>query len=268
MNRIDKLFKQLKKNKEKALIIFITAGFPDLKTTKRLALKFAQLGVDLLELGLPFSDPIADGVVIQKASNYALKNKVSLRSILNLVKDLRKNTDIPIALMGYYNPIFTYGTEKFIKEAKKSGADGIIIPDLPPEESLVLQQSCLKNGLDDILLVAPTTSLKRMKLISRLSRGFIYYISTTGITGIRKELPKDIAKEVKQLRALSQKPICVGFGISTAKQAKEILRYAQGVILGSAVVKIINDHLGHTKKIIEKTSSFVKRILGAVHVHK
>lgn len=266
MNRIDKKFKELKKNKQKALAIFITAGFPDLETTKMLAIKFAELGVDLLELGIPFSDPIADGPIIQNASNQAIKNKVSVKSILRLVKDLRKNIEIPVLLMGYYNPIFTYGVGKFIKEAKMSGVDGVIIPDLPPEENLELQKACLKNGLDNILLVAPTTSLDRIKTISHLSRGFIYYISITGITGIRKKLPEEISSKIKQLRRFSKKPICVGFGISNPKQAKEICNYADGVIIGSAVVKIINDNLGNNKKIIERTSNFIKLICEAVHV--
>lgn len=268
MNRIDKKFKELKKNKQKALIIFITAGFPDLKTTHTLAVKFAQAGVDLLELGVPFSDPIADGPIIQNASNHAIKNKVSVKSILKLVKDLRKNIEIPLILMGYYNPIFTYGVEKFIKEAKLSGVDGVIIPDLPPEESKELHSACLKNGLDNILLVAPTTSLKRMKTISQLSRGFIYYISITGITGIRKKLPTEIFSRIKQLRRFSQQPICVGFGISSPKQAREISRYAEGVIIGSAVVKIINDNLGNSKEIIKRTTGFIKRISEAVHERK
>jgi tryptophan synthase alpha chain len=266
MNRIDKKFKELKKNKQKALIIFITAGFPDLKTTKSLTIKFAELGVDLLELGIPFSDPIADGPIIQNASNYALKNKVSLKSILNLVKDLRKNIDIPLILMGYYNPIFTYGVGKFIKEAKMSGVDGVIIPDLPLEENLELERECRKSGLDNILLVAPTTSLKRMKTIACLAQGFIYYISITGITGIRKKLPEEIFSQIKQLHRFTKKPICVGFGISNPKQAKKISNYADGVIIGSAVIKIINDNLGNNKKIIERTSKLVKCISEAVHV--
>ncbi len=266
MNRIDKKFKQLKKNKQKAFIAFLTSGFPDLKTTQSLAIKFEQLGVDILELGIPFSDPIADGPIIQAASNYALKNKVTLKSILKLVKDLRKKTEIPLVLMGYYNPIFTYGSEKFIKEAEAAGVDGIIVPDLPPEEGLELRQACLKNGIADILLIAPTTSLKRIKIISRISHGFIYYISLTGITGIRKKLPQEIYKKVQQLKRFSQKPICVGFGISNAKQAGEIARQSDGVIVGSAIVKIINDNLADKKKIIERASRFVKNISDTVHV--
>ena len=265
MNRIDRKFKQLKKNKQKAFIVFITAGFPNLEATKKLALKFSELGVDLLELGIPFSDPIADGPIIQNASNHALKNKVSIKLILKLVKDLRKKIDMPIALMGYYNPIFTYGVEKFIREAKISGVDGVIIPDLPPEESLTLHKACLKNKLANILLIAPTTSPKRIKMISRLSRGFIYYISLTGITGMRKELPQEIYRKVRELRRFSKKPICVGFGISNPKQAREIAQYADGIIVGSAVIKIINDNLGNNKRLIKQTASFVRHISEAVH---
>lgn len=265
MNRIDKKFRLLKRNKQKAFIAFITAGFPDLETTKKLVVKFSELGVDLLELGIPFSDPIADGPIIQSASTYALKNNVSLKSILTLVMDLRKKIEMPMVLMGYYNPIFAYGLEKFVKEAKISGVDGVIIPDLPPEESLELGRACIKNGLANILLVAPTTSLKRIKMITHSSRGFIYYVSVTGITGIRKKLPYEIYNKIKQLRRFTKKPICVGFGVSNPKQAQEITRYADGVIVGSAVVKVISDNLGNNKNIIKRTSRLVKNISEAVH---
>ncbi|TSA44328.1 tryptophan synthase subunit alpha [bacterium] len=190
MNRIEKKFGQLKKEKRKAFIAFITAGYPDLGATGKLILEFGRIGVDIVELGVPFSDPMADGPVIQEASQHALKRKTHLIDILKLVKRARKNTDIPICLMTYYNPVFCFGDKAFAKAARVCGVDGVIIPDLPPEEGAGLLSACAKNKVDVISFISPTTSRERMKKIAKSARGFIYYVSLTGTTGARTSLPK------------------------------------------------------------------------------
>lgn len=258
MNRIDKKFKDLKKKNKKAFIAFITAGYPNLNTTKKLVLEFDRIGVDIIELGVPFSDPMADGQIIQEASQEALRKNTHLAGILNLVKSVRiKHSNIPICLMTYYNPIFCFGEERFVKNAVASGVDGVIIPDLPPEEAKSFIELANKSNLDMICFLAPTSALKRVKFISRIAKGFIYYVSLTGVTGLRKKLPKDLRNNLKLIKKCTKKPVCVGFGVSNAFQVKEINKIADGVIVGSAIVKQIKDNL--TKKnLIKKVSDFVQ----------
>jgi len=239
MNRIDKKFLELRSQGNKAFIAFITAGFPSLEVTARLIEEFSRRGVDIVELGVPFTDPVADGPVIQQASFYALKRGVNLSKILALVKRVRLKTEIPICLMTYYNPVFCYGEERFIKEAKECGVDGLIIPDLPPEEAVGLRRMAIKAGLDVINFVAPTTSKERLPFILKTSTGFIYYVSLTGVTGERRQLPPDLLINLKRLRTLTLKPVCVGFGISHPLQIRRICQVADGVIVGSAIVKQI-----------------------------
>jgi len=259
LNRIDVKFRQLKKNRQKALIIFITAGYPSLDATYKLILEFSRIGVDIIELGVPFSDPIADGPVIQKASQVALNKKVNLIDILNLVRRARKKTDIPICLMTYYNPVFCFGERRFVKMAAASGVDGLLVPDLPPEEAGVLLGLARKSDLDIIFFISPTTTPKRIKSIARVSKGFVYYISLTGITGIRKNLPQDLVSNIRSLKKNISRPICVGFGISTPGQVKQIFRIADGAIIGSAVVKKIKDNL-KKRSLIKTVSKFVYRL--------
>ncbi len=256
MNRIDKKFKALKRKKQKAFIAFITCGYPNLNITKRLVLEFDRRGVDIVELGVPFSDPMADGPVIQEASSAALKKKINLNDILRLVKDLRKNTQIPICLMTYYNPIFCFGEEKFTRIASQYGVDGVIIPDLPPEEGKTFIKLANKYKLDVICFIAPTTSKQRIKYISSLAKGFIYYVSLTGVTGIRTQLPKDLINNLKEINKITKKPVCVGFGISNPLQVKQINKIADGVIIGSAIVKKIKDNLGKPN-LIKKVADYI-----------
>jgi tryptophan synthase alpha chain len=243
MNRIEKKFRDLKRKNKKAFIVFITAGYPNLDATKKLILEFDKIGVDIVEVGVPFSDPLADGPIIQESSQAALKNKVTLTKILGLVKSLRKHTDIPLALMTYYNPIFCFGEQRFAKTAGRAGVDGLIVPDLPPEEGRQLMKSAQKNGLDVISFISPTTSRLRMKHIARISRGFIYYVSLTGVTGPRAQLPSDLSKHIGAVKRMVQTPVCVGFGVSSAAQVKRIYRIADGVIVGSAIIKKIKRNL-------------------------
>ena len=220
MNRIDAIFRALKERGEKALIPFITAGDPDLQTTEALALTLAARGADLIELGIPFSDPLADGPTIQAASSRALKAGVHLTDVLELAGKLRPKIDIPLILMCYYNPILQYGLERTAKDAARLGVDGFIIPDLPLEEAGPWRRAAVKAGLAPIMLAAPTSGEARIKAMGRLTRGFLYYVSVTGITGARTELPADLAAALKEVRSLVDCPLAVGFGISTPQQVK------------------------------------------------
>jgi len=259
MNRIEKRFQELNKLKKKAFIAFITSGYPNLRTTKELVLEFTRIGVDIVELGVPFSDPMADGPIIQEASRGALKTKINLNDILNLVKEVRIYSQIPLCLMTYYNPIFCFGDERFIKASRESGVDGVIIPDLPPEESKAFMRLANNYGLDVIYFISPTTSLKRIRYISRISQGFIYYVSLTGVTGPRKALPSDLKKHLKLIKRSTAKPVCVGFGVSSPSQVREIYKIADGVIVGSAIVKKIKDNIGK-HDLAKKVGNFVQNL--------
>ena len=261
MSRLDLKFAELRKLKKKAFIAFITGGYPDLDTTLKLILEFNRIGVDIIEIGVPFSDPMADGPVIQAASQYALKKNVHLADILNMVKLSRQYTDIPICLMSYYNPIFCFGEEAFVRKARSSGVDGVIVPDLPPEEAVSLRKAACKSGLDTIFFIAPTTSRERIRFVTKVSTGFIYYVSLTGVTGARQRLPADISTQLKMIKRQTDKPVCVGFGISSAAQAKALQRVADGVIVGSAIVKSIREHIGH-KGLVSKVGAFVSSLKG------
>lgn len=259
MNRIENKFRELKKLKKKAFIAFITAGYPDLKTTERLVLEFARIGVDIIELGVPFSDPLADGPVIQEASEVALKKKTNLSNILKLVERLRKITAVPICLMGYYNPIFCFGEARFIRKAKEAGVDGVIVPDLPPEEANSFIRLAKKLNLDTIFFLSPTSHLRRIKLVSRVSRGFIYYVSLTGVTGTRNNLPSDIINNLRIIKKHTSKPVCVGFGISSPRQIKQLYRVADGVIVGSAIIKEIKRNLKN-KDLVKQVAKYILRL--------
>jgi len=259
MNRIDHKFKELKRKRKKAFIAFITAGDPSLKVTEELVLAFEKNGVDIIELGVPFSDPLADGPTIQAASQRALKNHVTLNKILNLVKKIRLKSQIPIALMTYYNPVFRYGDDKFVQRAVKMGVDGVIVPDLPPEEAGNLIGSARKNNLSAIFFLSPTTTPKRMRGIIKVSSGFIYYVSLTGVTGARRKLDHNVTKNVRLAKRLTGKPICVGFGVSTSQQVKAISKIADGVIIGSVIIKNIEKNKGK-KNLVRNVSKFVHQL--------
>lgn len=259
MNRIEKKFKELKRDNKKAFIVFITAGYPNLGITEKLILEFSKIGVDIIELGVPFSDPLADGPIIQASSEVALKKNVHVVDILNLVKRVRKFVNIPLCLMTYYNPIFCFGEEKFAEIAQFYGVDGVIIPDLPPEEGKSFIRLANKYKLDVICFISPTTSRERIKYISAISKGFIYYVSLTGVTGPRQVLPLDLLNNLKEIKKITQKPVCVGFGVSSSKQVKQIYKIADGVIVGSAIIKKIKDNIDKPD-LIKRVSKFVSQL--------
>ncbi len=259
-NRISQTFDNLRLQKKKAFIAFITAGHPSLKATYNLVLALEQAGVDIIELGVPFSDPMAEGVTIQASSQWAIKQGASLQKVLNLVKHLRERTQIPIALMTYYNIVFNYADEKFVKDAVACGVDGVIIPDLPPAEAGLLRKAARTADFATVFFIAPTTALARIKPIADASSGFIYYISLTGVTGARRSLPPTIIPDIKRIKRVTNKPICVGFGISTPQQVAAINRFADGVIVGSAIVKEIQKY-AHSKNLVAKVTAFVRRLI-------
>ena len=256
MNRIDLKFKELRRERKKAFIAFITAGYPNLKVTEDLVLAFEKSGVDIIELGVPFSDPLADGPTIQASSQKALSNHTTLEKILSLVFRIRRKSSIPIALMTYYNPIFHFGEKRFVAKAKKAGVDGMIVPDLPPEEAGGLIRAARKSNLSTIFFLSPTTTKERTRKILQVSRGFIYYVSLTGVTGARGVLPADIARHVRAAKRLTAKPICVGFGVSTSTQVKSIAKISDGVIVGSAIISAITKNIGR-KNFVKNVSRFV-----------
>ncbi|MDD4908196.1 MAG: tryptophan synthase subunit alpha [Candidatus Omnitrophota bacterium] len=259
MNRIDKKFKELKARDKKAFIAFVTCGYPDIAATEKLVLEFDRSGADIVELGVPFSDPIADGPVIQEASVKALLNNVNLYDVLSLVKRLRRKTEIPLCAMTYYNPVFCFGEERFLKEAKNSGLDGLIIPDLPPEEAGSLLKLSRSYGLDVILFLSPTSSRERAKFIVKKARGFIYYVSLTGVTGSRKSLPADMSKNIKEIKKTTDIPVCVGFGVSAPEHVRQVYKVADGAIVGSAIIQQIKANAGK-RDLVKKVGSFVKRL--------
>jgi len=258
MTRISDKFKELKKQGKKALIIFITAGDPNLSTTEKLVYTLEKAGADIMELGIPFSDPLADGPTIQASHGRALKAKVTTGDVIKLVSKIRKKSRIPIAFMAGYNLIMKYGIEKFVKDSVKAGADGVIVPDLPPEEAGELK-SAAKGELDTIFLVAPTSTKERIKNVSESSTGFIYLISLTGITGARKEVPHNVKALIVNLRKSSDKPIAVGFGISKPEHVREVCQYADGAIVGSAIVSIIERNLGKAG-LVKSVGRFVETL--------
>jgi tryptophan synthase alpha chain len=255
VKRIDETFRRLKKRGEKALIPFITAGDPDLTTTKALALEMAKRGADLLELGIPFSDPLADGPTIQAASNRALKAGVHLQAVLEVAGQIRQETEIPLVLMGYYNPILQYGLERTASEAKRLGVDGFIIPDLPLEEAGPWRKVAVAAGLAPIYLAAPTSGAARIKKAGHLTRGFLYYVSVTGITGARQALPADLVAALQEVRDLVPCPLAVGFGISTPEQVQGLAPFVDGVVVGSAIVQRVAKLKG--PELIKEVGNFI-----------
>jgi tryptophan synthase alpha chain len=262
MSRIESSFNSLRAKSEKALVIYITAGDPSLEGTKEIVLGLDAAGVDCLEIGVPFSDPTADGPIIQAASQRALRNGTTLSAILDMIESIRKVSEIPIVLFGYYNPILSYGTEHFAARAQEAGVDGILVVDLPPEESHELRQYTDPLGIDFISLIAPTTSTERVSMIASHASGFLYYISITGVTGTVKPYVEEVAKDIKRIRTVTQLPLVVGFGISTPQQAQEIAPYADGIVIGSAVVKMIEEH-GDKFDLVTHVAHYAKEIKAA-----
>ncbi|MFH0767951.1 MAG: tryptophan synthase subunit alpha [Chloroflexota bacterium] len=236
MSRIASIFKP---PIHKALITYVTVGYPSIEATLEVVPLLARCGCDMVELGIPFSDPLADGVPIQRSSFRALQSGVTPKICLEVARQLRRAVSIPLVFMTYYNPIFSYGLGEFCGACAKSGVDGLIIPDLPPEEGAELETISQRHGLDLIYLLAPTSSEERIRVVAERSRGFIYLVSVTGVTGTRDRLPADLEKFVGRVRQVATQPLCVGFGISTPEQASRVARIADGVIIGSRLIQLM-----------------------------
>jgi tryptophan synthase alpha chain len=235
MSRIASVFKP----DYKALIAYLTVGYPDLEATVKAALALAKNGVDIIELGIPFSDPLADGTTIQRASQRALKNGVTPQLCLEIAGRLRREMATPLVFMTYYNPVYHFGLDAFCRQCTDAGVSGLIVPDLPPEEGRELEALARNQELDLIYLLAPTSNDERIKLAAEHSRGFIYLVSVTGVTGAREALPENLKEFVARVRKQTDKPLCIGFGISTAEQARQLAGIADGVIVGSKIIQLI-----------------------------
>jgi len=259
-SRIAESFNRLKNENRKGFIPFITAGDPDLKRTKDLILMLARNGATVIELGVPFSDPMADGVVIQRASERALKHDFGIAEILDLVRQTRAEIDAAIILFSYFNPLLQYGLEKLCEDARKAGVDGFLVTDLVPEEAGEFSRLLPKNNLDMIFLVAPTSSDERLKMVAERAGGFIYAVSRAGVTGARDETSQSAAVLVERMRKFSALPVAVGFGISTAQQVAETWKYADAAVVGSAIVREI-ERLGDDENLVEKVGEFVRKLL-------
>ena len=263
MNRIVERFARLKRDGKKGFIVYIGAGDPDLEATRKLALTFDQAGVDVLELGVPFSDPLADGLVNQLAAQRGLESGATPPKVLKTVAAIRRDSQIPIVLYIYFNLIHRAGLKQFIKAAAKAGVDGMLVLDLPPEESDNYESLMRQAGLCHIYLVAPTTPEDRIEFIVKRGTGFIYYVSREGVTGMQKQVAANLAQQVAKIRAHTKLPIAVGFGISTPEQAKTVASIADAVIVGSAVVNQIAVH-GRSPELVERVGGFVKSLASAV----
>ena len=235
MSRITTIFRA----GHKTLIAYVTVGYPSLEVTLKTVPWLANSGADIVELGIPFSDPLADGITIQKASFRALQNGVTPETCLEVARQLRAKTDVPLVFMTYYNPVFSYGLKEFVAESARSGIDGLIVPDLPPEEGTELLAITQAAGLDLIYLLAPNSSEERIRLVAERSRGFIYLVSVTGVTGAREDLPANLAAFVTRVRKVASQPLCVGFGISTPEQARRVAGLADGIIVGSRLIQLM-----------------------------
>jgi tryptophan synthase alpha chain len=260
MSRISDAFAGLKQRGQTGFVAYITAGDPDLETTRALVLELERCGVDILELGVPFSDPLADGPEIQRAYQRALRHGISLADVLDLVSDLRKETRIPIVLFTYYNPVHRYGLERLVDRAAEVDIDGILALDLPPEEAGDYKRLMDARGLDTIFLIAPTSRDDRIRLISSCTTGFVYYISRTGVTGERERLADTVRPMVEKIRSHTFKPVAVGFGVSSPEHTAEIAGYADAVVVGSAIVRRIGEKEGDTD-LVSHVGDFVKNLV-------
>lgn len=236
MSRLTSIFVQ---PGHKVLIAYITVGYPGVEATLKVVPLLADSGCDLVELGIPFSDPLADGVTIQRASFHALQKGVTPRLCLEIARELSQKVRIPLVFMTYFNPVFNYGMEEFCADCADSNVSGLIIPDLPPEEGLELEIASQRHGLDLIYLLAPNSTEERIRLVAERSRGFIYLVSVTGVTGTREKLPPNLEVLVARVRRIAKQPLCVGFGISTPEQARQVAKVADGIIVGSRLIQLM-----------------------------
>lgn len=263
MNRIVERFAHLKREGKKGVIIYIGAGDPDLEATRQLGLAFDKAGVDVLELGVPFSDPLADGLVNQLAAQRGLESGTTPPKVLETIAAIRKESQIPVVLYIYFNLVHKIGMERFIGDAARAGVDGLLVLDLPPEESENYEALMRKAGLCNIYLVAPTTPDERIELIVKRGAGFIYYVSREGVTGMQQKISDTISSMTAKIRAHTDLPLAIGFGISNPGQAKAVAQYAEAIVVGSAVVNQIAEH-GKNWDLFLSVSNFVKTLVSAV----
>ena len=260
MSRIEEKFRELKRSGRGGFIPFITVGDPDLATTERLLIELAKAGADIIELGVPFSDPVADGEVIQRASERALRNGVTVDDALTCAKNVGQHIDVPLVLFSYFNPLLQFGQERLAVAARRAGIDGILVTDLIPEEAESWTQNLLQHRLDPIFLVAPTTSDKRLARIAQHASGFIYAVSRAGVTGEREQLTRDAEALVKRVRSVSDLPVAVGFGISTPEQLRSVWRFADAAVVGSAIVKQI-EKLRDSPDLVNRIGEFARSLV-------
>jgi tryptophan synthase alpha chain len=263
MNRIVERFNRLRKEGRKGFIAYIGAGDPDLETTRQLGLAFDQLGVDVLELGVPFSDPLADGLVNQLAAQRGLESGTTPTKVLDIVRALRRDSAIPVVLYIYFNLIHRYGIDRFISEAREAGVDGLLVLDLPPEEGENYEALMRQAELCNVYLVAPTTPVDRVEFIVKRATGFVYYVSREGVTGMQSKVSDTIQEMTHQIRQHTDLPIAVGFGISTPEQARLVAQSAEAVVVGSAIVNQIAKH-GKSKELVPRVSEFVGSLLSGI----
>lgn len=261
MTRIEKRFEQLKSEKRQAFIPYITAGDPTRDITRDLILALEKAGADIIELGVPFSDPIADGPVIQRATERALSQHMTLRKVLDLAKEIRKTSQIPLVLFSYYNPILRYGLEKLAHDAAESGFDGVLATDLTVEESTDYKAAMKAANLNTIFLAAPTSSPERLKKVAQTSNGFLYAVSRTGVTGETQELSNELRGFLQELRKHTKAPIAVGFGISQPEHVKAVWQEADAAIVGSAIVREIEKNIGHAD-LVKRVAAFTRWLRG------
>jgi tryptophan synthase alpha chain len=262
-SKLDHTFATLRQRGEKALIAYVMAGDPSLQDTEQLVVELEQAGADIIELGVPFSDPIADGPVIQQAAERALRSGTSLRTILPMVARLRARTQVPLVLMAYYNTIHAFGPDQFCHEAAQAGVDGLIMPDMPPDEAGPLRGPAAAAGLQLIFLLAPTSTVERRTFVARQSQGFVYYVSLTGITGAKLLSMADVGKNVEKIRKVTRIPVAVGFGVATPEDAAKVAAIADGVIVGSAIVKQIAAY-GQKPEMVKHVAEFVRSLKAAM----
>jgi len=262
MNRIERKFEKLRSDCRKGFIAYICAGDPSLTKTRQLILEFERVGVDIVELGVPFSDPIADGVVNQRAAERALRNHVSLADVISLVEDVRKKSEIPMVLFTYVNPVLKYGVENFCRDMAAAGGDGALALDYPPEEAAEYKKLMDAHGLATIGLIAPTTPAGRLRPIVNFCSGFVYYVSRTGVTGMRDHIDKGVSPMVKKIKSLTTKPVAVGFGISNPQHARTVAEVADAVVVGSAIVKKI-EQFGAAREMVSEVGRFAGRLARA-----
>ena len=263
MSRIEERFRVLRERGERALVVFLSAGDPDLETSEALILAMAESGADVIEIGVPFSDPIADGPTIQRSSERGLASGATLRRILELTKALRPQLEVPLLLMGYANPFYAMSEGSFARDAASVGLDGVIVPDLPPEEGESFFAQLRDNGIDSVLLAAPTTTRERMQFIAERTRGFLYYVSRTGVTSARAGLTEGIQEGVALAKEFTELPVCVGFGISKPEHGRAVGEFADGVVVGSAIVDLI-EAAGSRDEAVDSVAGYVSEMKAAL----